>query len=416
MRTERAYYEHTTAEPVEARILEIRPWEDKAAVILDRTIFYPEGGGQSADRGTVQGRPLLDVREEGGEILHVLEAGDGRALSPGPVELILDAARRRDFSVCHTAQHLLSGTILRLTGRPTVSMRLGEEIGTIDVDVPVSAAGPEGRGSPPGLSGESLLAVEDAVADAIEEDQPLIIHLCPPEDLARFPLRKVPPQGEEVIRVVEIRGHDFSPCCGTHLKSTGQIGMLRITGAEKYKGMTRITFIAGRRVLRDSRLLGRNGEIISRALKVPAAETGEAVLALLEKTARLERRIKALEEEAALGRARDLLREAGFEAGGGGLIARIFPEADMEELLRIGRAAQRFCGAAIILASGPEKKFAAFCSRKDTDLRALVQGPLEAHGGRGGGGPGFFQGLFPDEEKLNAFMASFAGPGGEGAR
>lgn len=399
MRTERAYYEYAGAEPAAARILEVRPCgNDRAAVILDRTIFYPEGGGQSADRGTLDGRALLDVREEGEEILHILAALDGAALSPGPVSLVLDAPRRRDFTVSHTAQHLLSGTILRICGKPTVSMRLGEETCTIDVDSPE-------------FSGETLLAAEDAAAAAIEEDHPVIIHLCPPEDLKSFPLRKVPPSGEEVIRVVEIRGNDFSPCCGTHLKSTGQIGMLRIIGAEKYKGMTRITFIAGRRVLRDSRLLRQNGETVSRALKVPVPETGAAVLALLEKTARLERRLKALEEEAALGRARELLREAGLADGdgegeAGRVLVRSFPDTEMDELLRVGRAAQGLTVAVIVLASEREKKFAAFCSRRGADIRALLKGPLEARGGRGGGSASFFQGLFPDAGSLAEFMSA----------
>jgi alanyl-tRNA synthetase len=268
MKTERAYYDCTGGEAVRAAVLEVRSQGERTALILDKTIFYPEGGGQSADRGTINGIPLLDVREEGGEILHLVSTAE--ALKPGPGELRLDAPRRRDFTVHHTAQHLLSGTILRMTGFPTVSMHLGEDLCTIDVDAPA-------------VSGEALLAVEDAVQDAVEADVPVVIHRCPPEKVEDFPLRKTPPQREEVIRVVEIRGHDFSPCCGTHLNSTGPIGIVRILGAEKYKGKTRISFIAGRRVFRESRLLRQNGEIVSRALKVPVAETGRGVLALLER-------------------------------------------------------------------------------------------------------------------------------------
>ena len=121
----------------------------------------------------------------------------------------------------------------------------------------------------PVLSEETLLAAEDAVMDAIEENHSVIIHLCPPEDISRFPLRKAPPKGEDAIRVVEIEGNDFSPCCGTHCASTGQIGMLRILGAEKYKGLTRVGFIAGRRCLEDSRLLRKNALTVSRAFRTP---------------------------------------------------------------------------------------------------------------------------------------------------
>jgi alanyl-tRNA synthetase len=404
MNTERAYYGYSGGEAFHAEILELKPWGDKTALILDRTIFYPEGGGQSADRGTINGFPLLDVREEGEEILHILSAGDGARLKPGPGELVLDRIRRWDFTVHHTAQHLLSGTILRLTGFPTVSMHLGDEgrsVCTIDVDAP---AFPE----------ETIVAVEEAVQDAVEADAPVLIHLCPPENLGDFPLRKVPPQGEEVIRVVEIRGNDFSPCCGTHLDSTAHIGMLRILGAEKYKGKTRLSFIAGRRVLRDSRLLRKNGDIASRALKVPVTETGPGVLALLDRMNQLERKVKALEEENAGAKAAALLQKAGLPlADGGGdlpgagiLVVQSFPEAGINEVLAIGRAAQKLTGALIVLAAEGECKFAAFCSGKTVNLPSILKGPMEAQGGHGGGGSSFFQGVFPGREELRLFLTA----------
>jgi alanyl-tRNA synthetase len=340
---------------------------------------------------------------------------------PGPAELVLDAARRRDLTVQHTAQHLLSGTMLRLTGKPTVSMHLGDELCTIDVDTPE-------------LTPDTLITVEEAAADAIETDAPVIIHHCPPEQVTDFPLRKVPPQGEEVIRVVEIQGNDFSPCCGTHLKSTGQIGMLRILGAEKYKGMTRVTFIAGRRVLRNSRLLRQNGDIASRALSVPVAEIGKGVLALAEKVTRLEKQVKDFAEAAAQSTAEALLRRAGLlpdaAAGGAGnevgtaagaaasavdgtgkgrVYVECFPGADMEEVLRIGRAAQKLTGAVLVLASARELKFAAFCSAKGVDIRPLVKEPMEAQGGHGGGGTSFFQGVFDSADRLTAFLKALPG-------
>jgi alanyl-tRNA synthetase len=417
MPTQRAYYDYAGPEIFRAEIREVRPsaeGDGKTAVILDKTIFYPEGGGQSADRGTINGIALADVREKDGEILHLAARG-GEALVPGPAELALDVRRRRDFTVQHTGQHLLSGTMLRMTGKPTVSMRLGEEFNTIDVDAPE-------------LAPEVLAAVEEAVMDAVEEDCPVVIHHCPPEDIAAFPLRKVPPRGEEVIRVVEIRGHDFSPCCGTHCVSTGQIGILRILGAEKYKGMTRISFIAGRRCFQDSRLLRRNGELISRALKVPVGETGKAVLALLEKTGRLERDLRALEEAAAETKAQALLEKAGLLPGpapdsreapdSGGApdsgpvppAVEMFPAAGIDEVLRIGRAAQKKTRACLVLASERDMKFAAFCSAKGRDVRPLVQEAMEKQGGKGGGGPGFFQGLFDSPEALRAFMAAVKTP------
>jgi alanyl-tRNA synthetase len=394
MQTERLYYECVSDDPVEARIQEIRPLGNgQTALILDRTIFYPEGGGQSGDRGTIAGLPLLDVQEKDGEILHILSVPEGNPLAPGPAELLLDTRRRRDFTVHHTAQHLLSGTILRLFKKPTVSMHLGDELCTIDVDTPE-------------FSEEMLITAEEAVADAIEGDFPVIIHLCPPERVEDFPLRKVPPQGEEVIRVVEIRENDFSPCCGTHLKRTGQIGILRILGAERYKGMTRLSFIAGRRVLRDSRMLRWNGETASQALKVPVTETGRGVLALLEKTGRLERNLKGREEELAEYQAGALLRELGVPAAPADnrLIRLIFTDKDIEEAARIGRAAQKLRGGLILAVSRKDLAFTALGAPRTGDLRALLQEPMIRCGGRGGGGPAFFRGVFPGAGELDAFL------------
>jgi alanyl-tRNA synthetase len=394
--TERLYYTHASAEPFTARIIELRPKGEKTAILLDKTVFYPEGGGQDADRGSINGAPLLDVKETAeGEIQHIAAAVDAEKLRPGDAVLVLDSRRRRDLTVQHTAQHLLSGTILHLTGKHTVSMHIGAEICTIDVDSPE-------------LPVDTLIRVEDAVADAIETDAPVIIHLCPPEDLSRFPLRKIPPRGEEVIRVVEIGGHDFSPCCGTHCVSTGQIGILRILGAEKYKGMTRVTFIAGRRVLTDSRLLRQNGEIISRALKVPVAETGAGLLSLLERTAKMEQNLKALEEAAAEGKADALIaklgnaQDAAPDPAKPALIETY--DAPMDEVLRIGRAAQKKTTAILLLASRGDRKFAAFCSDKKTDLRPLIKPVMEQRGGKGGGGAGFFQGVFDTQDALENFL------------
>jgi alanyl-tRNA synthetase len=414
MKTIAAYYEHSSAAPFPANILELRNMENKTALILDKTIFYPEGGGQPADRGSVNGIPLLDVLEKNGDILHLFRPEDAGRLAPGPVELVLDAKRRRDFTVQHTAQHLLSGTILRLTGKHTVSMRLGEGVNTIDVDAPR-------------LDAEALTRVENAVMDAIEADVPVIIHFCPPEDIMDFPLRKTPPQGEEVIRVVEIQGNDFSPCCGTHLKSAGGIGMLRVLGAEKYKGMTRVSFIAGRRVFQDSRALRQNGELVSRALKTPVEETGKAVLALIDRFSQLEKQVKELEEKAARDDAANLLHRARIistraQDGARNAAApgeqRVFsiacPVSETEELLRIGRTAQKLTPSALVLFSPPLLKFAAFCSAGGVDLRPLLKGRMEEQGGRGGGSASFFQGLFSSAEKLDAFIASLP-PGIPGA-
>jgi alanyl-tRNA synthetase len=300
-----------------------------------------------------------------------------------------------DQTVQHSAQHLLSGTILDLTGFYTLSMHLGETVNTIDVDAPA-------------LSAEQLTKAEDRVWAAIEEDHPVKIHLCPPENIDDFPLRKKPPQGEEVIRVVEIEGCDFSPCSGTHVSSTGRIGMLRITGAEKYKGMTRVSFIVGRRCLEESRMFAANARQISRALKVPVEETGKAALALLEKTNRLEERLKNFLEEASRIKACAMVERAELEGVGPETwYAELFPDADMEEVIRLGKQVQELSGAVFVLGAERDAKFAALCSTQGADIRPMLKEKMEKSGGRGGGGPLFFQGQFDSAEALKSFIKSF---------
>ena len=402
MQTEKLFYDHATNEPFTANIIETRSCgaDNAIALILDKTIFYPEEGGQPGDRGTINGSTIIDVREKEGEILHIVAACPDSRLKPGPATLVLDAKRRRDFTVQHSAQHLLSGTLFRLTGCNTVSIHLGDEASTIDFNCK-------------DLSSEIMLAAEEAVADAIEEDCPIITHLCPPEDIATFTLRKIPPRREEAIRIVEILGKDATPCCGTHCKSTGQIGMMRILDAEKYKGMTRISFIAGRRVLLHHRMLHENAGLISRNLNVPVNGTGKGTLALMEKANALERRMKEMENAAAVNKARDLLEKAGKQ-NKTDIIVECYRDESISEVLCIGKAAEKLCESVLILASEKDLKFTAVCHAEGCDIRPLVTGALKNANGKGGGGPSSVQGQFFAKQDLDSFLAELKGATMEG--
>jgi len=396
-KTERVYYNYTSAAPYEAEILELRPTDaDKAAIFLDKTIFYPEGGGQPADRGTINGVPLLNVREQGGEILHLISAADTGKLKPGKAELILDSRRRRDLAALHTGQHILSATLMRMIEAPTVSMHLGDESYTIDVGIA-------------DMSEELLVSIEDAVADIIEENRPVIVHLCPPEDINSFPLRKVPPQGEEVLRIVEIKDCDSIACCGTHVKSTAEVGLFRILAAEKYKGMTRIYFSAGRRLLLESRYLRQNAAIVSRALSIPLGEIGKGVLEFIEKSTQMENRLKVFVEKAIKEKAEALLEKAANTAQSNAqnmpiIVIESYAEENIDEVLNIGKIAQKKSQAVFILASEQACKFVAFSSAEGFDLRIFIKDALEIQGGKGGGSSSFFQAGFGTKEALDGFL------------
>jgi len=229
--TKRLYHDDAYLRRFDATIVAMTTIKDRPAVVLDQTAFYPEAGGQLGDRGTLGGIAVLDTQEQDdGTIVHVVAA----ALEAGArVSGELDWARRRQHMAQHTAQHLLSGTLLDRAQAPTASARLGESALTIDV----------ARDRIP----EAELAAAEALAnDLIDDDLAIRAWFPAPDELAALKLRRDPKVTAD-IRIVAIGDFDFSPCGGTHCTRTSQLGAIHITGAERYKGMTRVTFTAARR-------------------------------------------------------------------------------------------------------------------------------------------------------------------------
>ncbi len=229
--TRRLYHEDAYLRRFEGEVLAVTAWQGRPAVVLDRTAFYPEAGGQLGDRGTLGGVPVIDTQETEAGIVHVL---DGAAPAVGArVAGELDWARRRQHMAQHTAQHLLSGALLDRAAAPTASARLGESALTIDA-------------ARDRIPDAELAAAEDLANDLIDDDLPIRAWFPPPDELARLTLRR-DPKVDADIRVVAIGEFDLSPCGGTHCARTSQLGAIRIVGAERYKGMTRVTFTAARR-------------------------------------------------------------------------------------------------------------------------------------------------------------------------
>jgi len=232
MPTRRLYHDDAMLRRFDATVLAHATHKDRPAIVLDATAFYPEAGGQLGDRGTLGGITVIDTQElDDGTIIHVVEG----ALPAVGEQLTgeLDWARRRQHMAQHTAQHLLSGALLDRAQAPTASARLGESALTIDA---ARDRIPEAE----------LAAAEDLANDLIDDDLAIRAWFPTPEELAQLKLRRDPKVSAD-IRVVAIGDFDYSPCGGTHATRTAQLGAIRITGAERYKGMTRVTFTAGRR-------------------------------------------------------------------------------------------------------------------------------------------------------------------------
>ncbi|MFN0246576.1 MAG: alanyl-tRNA editing protein [Kofleriaceae bacterium] len=231
--TRRLYHDDATLRTFEARVLAHAMVGARPAVVLDQTAFYPEAGGQLGDHGRLGDLTIVDTQElDDGAIAHVFASGDPPATG-SVVAGQIAWARRRQHMAQHTAQHLLSATLLERAQAPTQSARLGESALTIDV---ARDRIPEAE----------LAAAEDLANDLVDDDLAVRAWFPDAGELAALKLRRDPKVSADV-RVVAIGDFDFSPCGGTHCTRTSQLGAIRVVGAERYKGMTRVTFVASKR-------------------------------------------------------------------------------------------------------------------------------------------------------------------------
>jgi alanyl-tRNA synthetase len=259
--TRRLYHEDAYTRRFDAQVVAHATYKSAPAIVLDQTAFYPEAGGQLGDRGVLGGLAVSDTQElDDGTIVHLV-TGELPAVG-ATVSGELDWARRRQHMAQHTAQHLLSGTLLDRAQAPTSSARLGESALTIDV---ARDRIPEAE----------LAAAEDLANDLIDDDLAIRAWFPSADELASMKLRRDPKVSAD-IRVVAIGDFDFSPCGGTHCARTSQIEALRILGAERYKGMTRVTFTAARKARaelfsRDQVLRGLATQFSCGPAEVPAA-------------------------------------------------------------------------------------------------------------------------------------------------
>ena len=215
MDTERLYFSDAYLTRFSARVIARAERGGRPAVALDQSAFYPEGGGQPADAGTLGGVAVLDVQADDGLVWHTLAA----PLDADVVQGQVDWARRFDHMQQHHGQHLLSAAFEQLFGLKTVSFHLGAAAATIDLAATALAA-------------EQAAAAEDLTNQVIWEDRPVLARFVTPEELARLPLRK-PPQVRGAVRVVSVPDFDHSACGGTHPRATGGVGLAHLRRWER---------------------------------------------------------------------------------------------------------------------------------------------------------------------------------------
>jgi alanyl-tRNA synthetase len=364
--TEQLYASDAYLRAFDAQVVEVTPdgW-----LVLDRTAFYPEGGGQPADRGTLGGAAVVDVEERDGVVLHVLD----RALEPGEVQASIDWPRRFDHMQQHHGQHLLSAAFERVVEAPTISFHLGERTCTIDLDCSISR-----------LDEAVLRRVEAAANESVWRNLPVVARDFAGEERARLPLRKEPVKGD---RVVLVEGVDASPCGGTHPMRTGDVGAIAILGTQKWgSGKARVEFVCGGRVVR---LVTEQGKWLSgaaEALKCAVRELPEAARRTADEAIARRKAAETLEKEVAQ------LQAAELAARGSPVVAKV----ERASLARAIAAAVAERGAtALIAAVEDARAHLCFARPRRPDgpaMNQLLKDALQVIGGKGGGSAEFAQG------------------------
>ncbi|HKW65255.1 MAG TPA: DHHA1 domain-containing protein [Candidatus Acidoferrum sp.] len=396
MATRRLYYEDSFLKDFNARVVhcEVLPPDLAAGItgtawglLLDRTAFYPTSGGQPHDLGKIGDANVLDVRDEGEEILHVV---DRRPADPD-VECCIHWPRRFDHMQQHTGQHLLSAMFQERFGRPTVSFHLGAEVCTIDL-----------RGPEP--TEEILEGAERAANQVIFEDRAITIRYGTADQLAQLGVRKEV-EREGILRAVEIEGVELQPCGGTHVKSTGQIGMVLTRRCTKIRQDWRVEFVCGGRVEMASRndfqRLRQAAEKLSCA---PEEVVGSASRALAERDANFKKTRTLLERLAAAEAA--LALQSVTDAGNGlRVISRAFEDVPSEYLgfFATAVAKKEKTIALLELADAGDLLFAQHPS-VGKDMNALLRQVLEKFGGKGGGTRDFARGKLANASQVESAL------------
>jgi alanyl-tRNA synthetase len=389
MATERLYYRDSHLIEFEARVVDqterVSGW---TAVTLDRTAFYPTGGGQPSDTGILGDSRVVEcIDDEQNGILHVIQ---GRAPAIGStVKGRVDWLRRLDHMQQHTGQHILSQAFVSLFHAPTRGFRVLEQACEIDVE----------------LDNPSTARIERAVElanNVIWEDRRITIKDVTSAEAAELPLRKEPAREGE-LRLIEIDGFDLTPCGGTHAYRTGEVGMILVRSWERAKGLTRIEFLAGGRALADYRRANNTARSVAALFSAGRDDAPGLAERMLEENKDLHRRLRALEEVAARAEATELLTNAVANNDGVRVITHIFDNRDSEFLKQIAFAIIKQQQTIALLASRDnDVARLVFARSADVagDMNALMREACGVVDGRGGGKPDFAQGGGKNVDKL----------------
>lgn len=358
--TEKLYYRDCHLAQFRASVTGCTPTEKGYLVTLDATAFYPEGGGQACDLGTLGGVRVMGVQERDGEILHLC---DGALQVGDQVDGAIDDARRFDLMQQHTGEHIVSGIIHRRFGYHNTGFHMGADVTTIDFDgiIPV----------------EALAEIEAEANGALWKDLPVRCWYPSPEELptVSYRTKRALPWP---VRIVEIPGYDCCACCGVHTAATGEVGLIKLFSAVGFRGGTRMELACGRRALDMLNLAFAQNTQVSQAFSAKWTETGAAAAKMNEAL--------AAEKYRAIGLQRRLIAGIAQRYDNCGNVVHFEPGLDAGLLRELADAIAQRCGGIAAVFSGDDRTGYGFCILARTgDLRPLGKAMTQSLSGRGGG-------------------------------
>ena len=401
--TERLYYENSFVYDFEATVVEVIPPsgnESRAAIVLDRTAFYPTSGGQVFDTG------LLGFEGRNAKVVEVAEAEDGRirhlvdelpeVKAGTTVRGSVDAERRRDHMQQHSGQHVLSAAFVRLFNMPTVSFHMGDDYCSIDLEAKAVAQ-------------DQMEAVERLANEVVLEDRPVEIRFVSHEDARELELRKLPPSEREHLRLISIRDFDLSACGGTHVRHTGQIGCILLRKTEKVRQGVRVEFVCGQRAVRTAR---RDYTTLAECAGLFSShiwDVSQQIRKAQEEWKCLRREREQLLEEVAEQHAGRLLSDSA-PMNGRKVIIKTFSDRDLAYIKLLAQKATRAePNVVMLLGTTSQPAVVTAASPGQTvDLGALLEQALGRHGGRGGGSKDMAQGGVSSVQAVERVLAEIA--------
>ena len=380
METEQLYYVNPNLREFTAQVLSCAPEKGGYRIILDRTAFYPEGGGQACDTGTLGQARVLDVQEQNQQIIHLCDS----PLAVGAtVTGTIDWERRFDLMQQHTGEHIISGIVHRMFGYGNCGFHVGEQVMEVDFDGPI----------PP----DALAQIEQEANEAVWKDIPLKCWYPDRETLPSvfYRTKRALPWP---VRIVQIPDYDSCACCGIHVTTTGQVGLIKILSCVKFHQGVRLELVCGKRaygILRD--VFDQNKQV-SQAFSAKILETGDAARKINEQLAAEKFRAAALEKQVFSYIAKEYAGKENVLHFAPGLSSGAIRELT-------DKIAENCHGWAAVYSGTDENGYGLCIVSKTEDVKPLGAKAAEALHGRGGGKSGCYQGSFrATRQQIEAFF------------